>query len=205
MTNMTYSDRLATAFDFAQRAHRGQVRKGSTVPYICHPMGVASLVIEGGGSEDAVIAALLHDVVEDTDTTLAQISGRFGAHVTYLVGELTHEKIDWKLFPKEDHAAILREQRVKQIDHLRIAHHDVRLVKEADTLYNVQAILDQYGTQGERTFKSFRGGAEEVVLKYSEMCQLFLSSGPSYVLAERIEDALIALGRRRMKKLLRAG
>ena len=57
--------RFERAFLFAKEKHAGQVRKASTVPYIAHLMGVASLALEYGGDEDIAIAALLHDVVED--------------------------------------------------------------------------------------------------------------------------------------------
>ena len=57
--------RFLQAFVFAAEQHKGQMRKASTIPYIAHLMGVASLVLEAGGNEDLAIAALLHDVVED--------------------------------------------------------------------------------------------------------------------------------------------
>jgi (p)ppGpp synthase/HD superfamily hydrolase len=57
--------RFLRAFQFAADKHAGQTRKASTIPYIAHLMGVASLVLEAGGDEDLAIAALLHDVVED--------------------------------------------------------------------------------------------------------------------------------------------
>ena len=57
--------RFLRAFQFAARKAPGQTRKASTIPYIAHLMGVASLVLEAGGDEDLAIAALLHDVVED--------------------------------------------------------------------------------------------------------------------------------------------
>ena len=63
MTVLT--DRFTRAVDYARIAHTAQVRKGSQMPYLYHPIAVASLVIEFGGSEDQAIAGLLHDVVED--------------------------------------------------------------------------------------------------------------------------------------------
>ena len=57
--------RFLRAFEFAAAKHSKQTRKASTIPYIAHLIGVASLVLEAGGDEDLAIAALLHDVVED--------------------------------------------------------------------------------------------------------------------------------------------
>jgi (p)ppGpp synthase/HD superfamily hydrolase len=62
---LTLGPRFLRAFLFAAEKHGRQMRKASTIPYIAHLMGVASLVLEAGGDEDLAIAALLHDVVED--------------------------------------------------------------------------------------------------------------------------------------------
>ena len=72
--------RFLRAFLFAAEKHKGQTRKASTIPYIAHLMGVASLVLEAGGDEDLVIAALLHDVVEDCGggPMLKEVRRRFG-------------------------------------------------------------------------------------------------------------------------------
>ena len=65
---------LPQAYAFAARAHTGQFRKGvGQVPYINHPCAVAALVDKAGGGEAAIVAAVLHDVVEDTPVTLAEI------------------------------------------------------------------------------------------------------------------------------------
>ena len=57
--------RFTRAVDYARIAHAGQVRKGTSIPYLTHLLGVATLVIEHGGSEDQAIAGLLHDLLED--------------------------------------------------------------------------------------------------------------------------------------------
>src|SRR5208337_2954515 len=79
--------RFLRAFLFAAEKHAGQTRKASTIPYIAHLMGVASLVLEYGGDEDQAIAALLHDVVEDCGgkPMLKQVHRNFGARVAKIV------------------------------------------------------------------------------------------------------------------------
>jgi (p)ppGpp synthase/HD superfamily hydrolase len=79
--------RIAEAVDFAVRAHGAQVRKGTGIPYVSHLLGVAGLVFEGGGDEDQVIAGLLHDVLEDTPATEAQLEAAFGDRVARIVKE----------------------------------------------------------------------------------------------------------------------
>ena len=85
---MLLTPRFIDAMDFAREAHGSQVRKGTQVPYLSHPMAVASLVLEYGGGEDEAIAGLLHDVLEDEGEHLAgDIESRFGEYVLKLVVE----------------------------------------------------------------------------------------------------------------------
>ena len=81
------SDRFEQALQFAAATHRTQFRKGSGIPYMGHLLGVCSLVIEDGGSEDEAIGALLHDAAEDHggQAMLDQIKARFGDHVAAIV------------------------------------------------------------------------------------------------------------------------
>lgn len=79
--------RFADAFAFAEKLHRGQVRTGTTIPYVSHLMAVAALVLEHGGDEDQAIAGLLHDAVEDQGglITAQRIAVRYGVRVAQMV------------------------------------------------------------------------------------------------------------------------
>lgn len=66
---MMLSPRFEEALHYAARLHRAQVRKGTTIPYVSHLLGVAAIALEHGASEDEAIAALLHDAVEDQGGT----------------------------------------------------------------------------------------------------------------------------------------
>src|SRR5215470_9875474 len=85
------SPRFLEAFQFAAEKHAGQTRKASSIPYIGHLMGVASLVLEAGGDEDLAIAALLHDVVEDCggEPMLREVQRKFGLRVAKIVDGCT--------------------------------------------------------------------------------------------------------------------
>ena len=88
-----YGERFDEAFVFASQIHREQVRKGSGIPYIIHLMAVTSLVGEHGGTEDQVVAALLHDAIEDCIGAIPdiaeQIEARFGPEVYEIVDGCT--------------------------------------------------------------------------------------------------------------------
>ena len=88
--------RFLRAVRICCRKHKGQTRKASTIPYIAHLMGVASLVLEAGGDEDLAIAALLHDVVEDCGGApmLKEVRRRFGSRVAKVVDGCTDADTD---------------------------------------------------------------------------------------------------------------
>src|SRR6267142_7162774 len=120
--------RFLRALSFAAEKHAGQTRKASTIPYIAHLMGVASLVLEAGGDEDLAIAALLHDVVEDCGGTpmLKEVRRHFGARVAKVVDGCSDTDTD--TYPKPP----WRERKEDYIRHLRTADADTRLVSAAD-------------------------------------------------------------------------
>ncbi|MEQ1934336.1 MAG: HD domain-containing protein, partial [Fimbriimonadaceae bacterium] len=89
--------KLAKAIKFARKAHKGQWRDGEpALPYITHPVEVVNRLAYIGEvqDEDLLCAAALHDVVEETDVTVAQIEARFGPEVARIVSEVTREEPD---------------------------------------------------------------------------------------------------------------
>jgi (p)ppGpp synthase/HD superfamily hydrolase len=160
--------RFHRAFLFAAEKHAGQTRKASTIPYIAHLIGVASLVLEAGGDEDLAIAALLHDVVEDCGGVpmLKEVRRRFGARVANVVDGCT----DAYIVPKPP----WRERKESYISHLKTADPDTRLVSAADKLNNVRSILSDYRQVGEAIWSRFNGGRDGTLWYYRTLCDEFL-------------------------------
>ena len=152
--------RFLRAFQFAAEKHAGQTRKASTIPYIAHLMGVASLVLEGGGDEDLTIAALLHDVVEDCGGApmLKEVRRRFGKRVADVVDGCTDSDTD----PKPP----WRERKENYLRHLQRADAGTRMVSAADKLNNVRSILADYREIGESVWARFHGGREGTLWYY---------------------------------------
>jgi (p)ppGpp synthase/HD superfamily hydrolase len=148
------------AFQFAAAKHAGQTRKASTIPYIAHLMGVASLVLEAGGDEELAIAALLHDVVEDCGGApmLKEVRRRFGKRVAQVVDGCTDSNID----PKPP----WRERKENYLRHLKRADAGTRLVSAADKLNNIRSILTDYREIGESVWARFNGGREGTLWYY---------------------------------------
>lgn len=121
--------RFLAALDFAAYKHRAQRRKSSEgIPYINHPIAVARLLAEVGGvqEEDVLIAALLHDTIEDTATTADEVTAAFGSTVCGLVLEVTDDKSLPKARRKE-----------LQIEHGPALSPGAALIKLADKIANV--------------------------------------------------------------------
>jgi (p)ppGpp synthase/HD superfamily hydrolase len=160
--------RFLRAFLFAAEKHKAQTRKASTIPYIAHLMGVASLVLEGGGDEDLAIAALLHDVVEDCGGTpmLKEVRRRFGKRVAHVVDGCTDAYTD----PKPPWL----DRKEAYIRYLKTADADTRLVSAADKLNNVRSILSDYRAIGESVWSRFTGGREGTLWYYRTLRDVFL-------------------------------
>ncbi|XP_023330134.1 guanosine-3',5'-bis(diphosphate) 3'-pyrophosphohydrolase MESH1 [Eurytemora carolleeae] len=120
---------LMKATNFAAIKHKDQRRKDTEgTPYINHPIGVANYLTQAGVTDlDVIQAALLHDTVEDTETTLEELKIHFGEKVASIVAEVTDEK------GQEKH-----ERKRLQIIHARHASKEAKLVKLADKLYNIK-------------------------------------------------------------------
>ncbi len=172
------AQRYGKALAYAAEKHAGQKRKGTRIPYISHPMAVASLVLEYGGSEDEVIAALLHDVAEDCggQEALDEIRLRFGMGVAAIVegcsDTLETPKPKWK--PRKE----------TYIDNLREAHRSVRIVAAADKLHNARSILRDFRSEGEDVWKRFSAPKEDVLWYYGAVTRALEARGLSPLLEE---------------------
>jgi len=123
---------LPDALAFAIDAHGDQRRKDGS-PYASHLLQVAGLVLEHGGSEAAAVAALLHDVVEDTTVTLDEIGSRFGMEVASIVESCT-DAVDLPRGP-----STWRARKEAYLAHVPSASTDAALVSACDTLHNLRS------------------------------------------------------------------
>ena len=125
---------ILRAYEIAARAHDGQLRR-SGEPYIIHPIGVAEILAALAADTPTLCAALLHDVVEDTDWTLAQIADEFGETTAALVDGVTKlERVSVQT-KEEQQAESLRKMLVAMADDYRVL-----LIKLADRLHNMRTI-----------------------------------------------------------------
>jgi GTP pyrophosphokinase len=125
---------LRQAFDLAEVAHRGQTRF-SGEPYITHPLAAAQIVADIGIDPVAVTAAILHDVPEDSDVTLAEIEDKFGAEVAQLVDGVTKLSKFSTHSHEEQQAENIRKMFLAMADDIRVV-----LIKLGDRLHNMRTL-----------------------------------------------------------------
>ena len=124
---------LLRAIHFAAERHRDDRRKGAVAaPYINHPIAVAEQLAAAGFADDMALlmAAVLHDVVEDTETTPAELATAFGPRVAEIVREVS----DDKSLPR-------RERRARVVQHIAATSREARLVKLSDLVANVHDVI----------------------------------------------------------------
>jgi len=134
MPNFMEEPLVLKAVEFAAQKHAGQERKDlNASPYIDHPISVTRLIAEVGGINDPEIltAALLHDTLEDTDTSPEELEATFGKRVRLLVEEVT----DNKSLPKD-------ERKQMQIQHAPTLSPDAVLIKLGDKISNIIDVTD---------------------------------------------------------------
>lgn len=163
---MAFTERFDRALDLAHELHRKQLRKGTRIPYVVHLMSVAALVAENGGTETQVVAALLHDAVEDQggEPTAQRIKREFGPNVYRIVMGCTdsvtqnpEEKLPWE------------ERKKAYLAHLESAPPEMRLVSAADKVHNARSINADLRAHGQDVWEKFKGGREGTLWYYKSL------------------------------------
>jgi (p)ppGpp synthase/HD superfamily hydrolase len=161
--------KLPTALALALDAHKKQIRKGTNIPYISHPMAVASIALEYGATEEQAVAALLHDAIEDGGEPYADsIEALFGSHILNLVQgctdgtpDQTGKKAPWK------------DRKTAYLEHLQGASDEVLLVSCSDKLHNARAIVSDLITEGPSVFNRFSATTEQTLWYYRQLANVF--------------------------------
>jgi guanosine-3',5'-bis(diphosphate) 3'-pyrophosphohydrolase len=146
---------LRGAFALARRAHAGQQRKGDGSPFIVHPVRVAELVEAEGFGESVIAAALLHDVVEDSDLEADEVVERFGTEVGRLVAALT----------EDERIADYEERKDAHRDQVAAAGERAVAIYVADKLANLCDMRALYADIGERAAERFTAPTLDVRIR----------------------------------------
>ena len=182
-----YSERYDAALALAAKAHRGQLRKASDIPYIVHPVHVSVLLLRFGFSEDHAIAGLLHDVVEDQNVPLATIEEGFGPAVARMVDTVTERKRDGE---------VLRPWAVRKqeaLERLRDEGPGTVALKAADVLHNARSLTNQLRQDGPSVWTAYNSGPEETLWYHRAVAAIARQRLGEHALVEALDLALSEL------------
>lgn len=155
---------LDKAVAFATERHAGQVRKGTALPYIVHPMEVMYILYRMGADDNLLMAGVLHDTIEDTGTTKEEILKLFGEDVANLVAGHS-----------EDKSKTWKQRKTAAIKHLAKADKRFKMLVLADKLSNIRAIAADYAKIGDKLWERFNAPPEKQAWYYSSLDDALMS------------------------------
>ena len=182
MSSPAYSVHLDDALVLAASSFREVYRKGTTTPYLTHLLQVMVTVGEHGGDEDQMIAAVLHDYLEDVDgSTPQQLADRFNPRVARMVAALS----DTQVRPKPP----WRERKEAYLAHLRDEPAEIKLISAADKLHNARCILRDLATIGPAVWDKFSAPREGTLWYYRSVVDA-LAHDWNHPLVDELRDAV---------------
>lgn len=192
---ITLTSRFTDAVDYVRKLHTG-LRKGTRVPFMAHLLGVASLVMGESGhvpfpvTEDMIIAALLHDAVEDEGgmPRLRDIEERFGHEVARIV-EGCSDSFEADSRKKQEWA----KRKSFYISRLWEEPEATLLVSAADKVYNARSILEDYRIIGPEIWKRFQRGRDDQIWYYEELIKVFRKRCPEWRIVEELQRVVSEL------------
>jgi (p)ppGpp synthase/HD superfamily hydrolase len=184
------SDLVARAYERAASAHQGQRRKDDGSPYITHPVAVAGLLHDAGFDDELIAAALLHDVVEDTDMDSGDLSERFGERVAELVDALSEDE------GIQDYEERKREHREQVAD----AGSDAIAIYIADKLSNLRDLRKIYAEEGEAIASRFKAPLDVRVRLWKEDAEMAERAAPELPFLPDFRHELAELDRQRAQR-----
>lgn len=174
-----YSYRIEQAIRAASVLHKDQLRKGSMpFPYITHLIATAFTLLDYTQDEDVIIAALLHDTLEDTDYTIEELEEDFGGRVREFVEAVTEppstaeNRISW------------REKKAIYTKLLKKGPREAVMIAAADKMHNFRTIVEDYSDEPERFAQDFGSNYEERLVVYQEIANVINNRLDGTILSE---------------------
>jgi (p)ppGpp synthase/HD superfamily hydrolase len=177
-----WTKKINEAIEVATTLHQGQVRKDGYTPYIAHPMAVALIVNEYTDDEDVVIAALLHDILEDVDEDdygVMNMKSQFGERVLKLV-QAVSEPQDFNISRKDS----WKERKLAYLKHLETADEGALLISAADLYHNMHSYLELEKHNLDNKNAKFNAGLEDRIWFAKERVRIITDKFNSPFVAE---------------------
>lgn len=161
------------AFEYAYRKHAGSTRKCTDVPYIVHPLDVATILMKNHASENLIIAGFLHDLIEDEGVNLTEIKKLFGEEVAKLVETISEpEKLRTLDSDRRATWKLRKQHTINQIKH---ANKEVRMLFCADKLSNCRDLITDSKRFGRKMWEKFNAPKNEQKWYYRSLCEVLVS------------------------------
>lgn len=182
---MNHTLEIRKAIQFAARKHHGQMRVASIegpLPYIIHPFSVALLVAENNTDDDVAIAALLHDTLEDTETTYKEIVESFNTRIADLVESVSEVKekngipYNWK------------DRKLNYLERLESSSVDAILISVADKIDNIESKIDSFERGGEIILTRWKQASKEYCWYHGEVLSIAERRLPGHLLTRRFVE-----------------
>lgn len=172
---------MRNALEQARRDHAGQVRNGSGgMPYVEHPITVAARLDEHGYRDEVLAAALLHDVIEDSETSLDELREKFGEEVAGLVGVLTDDEA----------IESYRERKAEHRERVAAAETEAMAIYGADKLTNVTTLRAAYENEGDAVREEFKQPIELKTEIWEADLALLREKAPELPFLDDLEEEL---------------
>lgn len=183
--NILITPRLDQAMRTAAIAHRDHKRKSTDIPYIVHLFSVMTLVSQETHDEDVLIAALLHDTLEDVADQYSRedMLRDFGERVVAIVEGVT----------KDDTLTSWRDRSESYLSNLKLASDESVIVAAADKLHNLQSTLTDLNEQGEKLWDRFNSGKYDQLWWYESVANVIAERLPDSILTAKLRQLVVEL------------
>ncbi len=174
---MHYSYRIEQALRASAILHKDQVRKGEVpYPYVTHTFAVALIIADYTDKEDLIVAALLHDTLEDTDYTREELNEDFGPVITAIVESVTN--------PPTQQGESWVETKKRYLKKLKDASNEALIVAAADKIHNMRTMVEAYYDKEDELLADFGGSLSERLMMYQEISNIFNRKLNNAILSE---------------------
>ena len=173
------SSLLDRAILFAVKAHADTERKGKGFPYIVHPLEAMAIVATMTNDQELLAAAVLHDTIEDTDTTMEQLCAEFGPRVAKLVETETDQHFS------ADKALTWHQRKQESLNRLASASRDAMIVALGDKLSNMRGIAQDYAVLGDELWQRFNVKAKaDHAWRFRQLAEVLKPLGETFAYQE---------------------
>lgn len=171
---------IDTAARIAALAHKEQTRKQDDTPYITHPFAVALKLAQHGFSDEVIAAAIIHDVLEDTEYPEDELRAAMGTDVMAIVDAVTNDDtLSWE------------EKKLKYIETVRTGNDGAKAVATADKVHNLETLIQSLNVVGPSIWDAFKRGKEKKIWFEDAMLAMLKESWDHPLVAEyeeRLEE-----------------